>query len=136
MDIQKNQTQESFEKLYVKNAPDWSLERDQDGGYKYHATQSAFLLFEQQQVEIDLLKAELAKAQAVPEWISVEDRMPEYGVLVLIHNHFTFETMHTAKLIQLDGENYWFFESDDDYLHTRYTSHWMPIYKPQEPAND
>ena len=67
MDIQKNQTQESFEKLYVKNAPDWSLERDQDGGYKYHATQSAFLLFEQQQVEIDLLKAELAKAQAVPE---------------------------------------------------------------------
>ncbi|WP_235942372.1 hypothetical protein [Acinetobacter terrae] len=67
MDIQRNQTQESFEKLYVKNAPDWSLERDQDGGYKYHATQSAFLLFEQQQVEIDLLKAELAKAQAVPE---------------------------------------------------------------------
>ena len=67
MDIQKNQTQESFEKLYVKNAPAWSLERDEDGGYKYHATQSAFLLFEQQQVEIDLLKNELAKAQAVPE---------------------------------------------------------------------
>lgn len=66
MDIQKNQIQESFEKLYVKNAPDWSLERDQDGGYKYHATQSAFLLFEEQQIEIDLLKAELAKAQAVP----------------------------------------------------------------------
>ena len=67
MDIQKNQTQESFEKLYVKNAPAWSLQRDQNGGYKYHATQSAFLLFEQQQVEIDLLKNELAKAQAVPE---------------------------------------------------------------------
>ena len=66
MDIQKNQTQESFEKLYVKNAPAWSLERDEDGGYKYHATQSAFLLFEQQQIEIDLLKNELAKAQ-VPE---------------------------------------------------------------------
>ena len=66
MDIQKNQIQESVEKLYVKNAPAWSLERDQDGGYKYHATQSAFLLFEQQQVEIDLLKNELAKAQ-VPE---------------------------------------------------------------------
>ena len=66
MDIQKNQTQESFEKLYVKNAPAWSLERDQNGGYKYHATQSAFLLFEQQQIEIDLLKNELAKAQAVP----------------------------------------------------------------------
>ena len=74
MDIQKNQIQESFEKLYVKNAPAWSLERDEDGGYKYHATQSAFLLFEQQQVEIDLLKNELAKAQ-VPENILENDCM-------------------------------------------------------------
>ena len=78
MDIQKNKTQESFEKLYVKNAPAWSLERDQNGGYKYHATQSAFLLFEQQQVEIDLLKAELAKAQAVPEgYVLVEKKNTE-----------------------------------------------------------
>ena len=78
MDIQKNQTQESFEKLYVKNAPDWSLERDQDGGYKYHATQSAFLLFEQQQVEIELLKAELAKAQAVPEVITIGNELQSW----------------------------------------------------------
>lgn len=56
-----------FEKMYGKNAPDWSLERDPDGKYKYHATQSAFLLYEQQQAEVDLLKAELAKTQAVPE---------------------------------------------------------------------
>ena len=53
-----------FEVLYVKNAPSWSLERDPDGSYKYHATQSAFLLFEQQQIEIESLKA---KSQAVPE---------------------------------------------------------------------
>ena len=78
MDIQKNQTQESFEKLYVKNAPDWSLERDPDDGYKYHATQSAFLLFEQQQVEIDLLKAELAKAQAVPEVITIGNELQSW----------------------------------------------------------
>ena len=75
MVIQKNQTQESFEKLYVKNAPAWSLERDQNGGYKYHATQSAFLLFEQQQVEIDLLKNELAKAQ-VPEGFVLVPKEP------------------------------------------------------------
>lgn len=67
MDIQNNQTQELFEKLYVKNAPSWALERDSDGSYKYHATQSAFSLFEQQQAEIELLKSDLAKAQAVPE---------------------------------------------------------------------
>ena len=67
MDIRNNQTQELFEKLYVKNAPSWALERDSDGSYKYHATQSAFSLFEQQQAEIELLKSDLAKAQAVPE---------------------------------------------------------------------
>jgi hypothetical protein len=35
---------EKFEKAYVKHAPSWTLERDPDGRYKYHATQSAFLL--------------------------------------------------------------------------------------------
>ena len=57
-----------FEKLYVKHAPSWSLERDPDGSYKYHATQSAFLLFEQQQLEIESLKAKSnAETEAVLE---------------------------------------------------------------------
>lgn len=78
MDIQNNQTQELFEKLYVKNAPSWALERDSDGSYKYHATQSAFSLFEQQQAEIELLKSDLAKAQAVPEgFVLVKKELPE-----------------------------------------------------------
>lgn len=47
---------EKFEKEYVKHAPDWSLERDPDGQYKYHATKSAFLLFEAQEKEIEDLK--------------------------------------------------------------------------------
>ena len=54
MDIQK-----IFEQLYIKNAPNWSVEREPNGSYKYHATQSAFVLFEKQQCEIDALKAEL-----------------------------------------------------------------------------
>ena len=58
---------ELFEKMYAMNAPSWSLERDPDGSYKYHATQSAFVLFEQQQIEIESLKVQLKKAQAVPE---------------------------------------------------------------------
>jgi len=75
MDIQNNQTQELFEKLYVKNAPSWALERDSDGSYKYHATQSAFSLFEQQQAEIELLKSDLAKAQAVPDLGELQERI-------------------------------------------------------------
>ncbi|WP_216073833.1 hypothetical protein [Acinetobacter schindleri] len=78
MDFQNNQIQELFEKLYVKNAPSWALERDSDGSYKYHATQSAFSLFEQQQAEIELLKSDLAKAQAVPEgFVLVKKELPE-----------------------------------------------------------
>lgn len=63
MDIQK-----LFEKLYVKNAPSWSLERYSDGSYRYHATQSAFVLFEQQQHQIETLKSELTKIKStLPE---------------------------------------------------------------------
>ena len=87
MDIQKNQTQESFEKLYVKNAPAWSLERDQNGGYKYHATQSAFLLFEQQQIEIDLLKNELAKAQVPEGFVLVPIKPTETMVMAVVKEH-------------------------------------------------
>ena len=58
---------ELFEKKYAMNAPSWSLERDPNGSYKYHATQSAFVLFEQQQIEIESLKVQLEKAQVVPE---------------------------------------------------------------------
>ena len=72
MDIQK-----LFEELYVKNARSWLLERDPDGSYKYHATQSAFVLFENQQMEIESLKSELAKAQAVPEGFVLMPKKPD-----------------------------------------------------------
>ncbi|MFH4081947.1 DUF551 domain-containing protein [Acinetobacter baumannii] len=48
-------------------------------------------------------------------------------------NPFTFETMHTAKLVEIDDEYWWFFESDDEYLRPLYTSHWMPL--PEPPKN-
>jgi len=51
-----------FEKLYVMNAPKWALERDPDGSYKYHATQSAFVLFQHQQAELDKLQKRIDKA--------------------------------------------------------------------------
>lgn len=52
-----------FENHYLKYAPSWSIERDPDGSYKYHATKSAFLLFEQQQSEINELKLKLEKLE-------------------------------------------------------------------------
>jgi len=71
------------------------------------------------------------------EWISVEDQLPDQDVLVLIFNPFTFETMHTAKLSEYEGEEYWYFESDDEYLHIQYTSHWMPLpAPPKEHSHD
>ena len=51
-----------FEKLYVMNAPKWALERDPDGSYKYHATQSAFVLFQHQQAELDKLQKRIDRA--------------------------------------------------------------------------
>ena len=68
---------ELFEKMYAMNAPSWSLERDPDGSYKYHATQSAFVLFEQQQIEIESLKVQLEKAQAVPEGFVLVPKKPD-----------------------------------------------------------
>ena len=56
-----------FEKLYIQKAPSWSVEQDEDGSYKYHATQSAFVLFESQQAEIDRLNSVLD--ERTKEWL-------------------------------------------------------------------
>ncbi|WP_049066889.1 DUF551 domain-containing protein [Acinetobacter seifertii] len=67
--------------------------------------------------EIDRLRAELekAKAQAVPEWISVEDRMPESlrNVLVLIDaNPVKNQNYMVAHFIPKFTEEY---HGDDDW---------------------
>lgn len=73
---------ELFEKMYAMNAPSWSLERDPDGSYKYHATQSAFVLFEQQQIEIESLKVQLEKAQVVPEGFVLVPKEPTEAMYI------------------------------------------------------
>lgn len=65
-----------FEKMYIQNAPSWSVEQDDDGSYKYHATKSAFTLFEIQQAKIDDNEAALKEALA---W--VEDLKRERAFL-------------------------------------------------------
>lgn len=73
-----------------------------------------------------------AKAKAVPEWISVEDSLPEFGVPVLAKN-MKFQ----------EGKFWWIFErcdSDDGWVWSRFESslneaycddyeitHWMPL---------
>ncbi|WP_180049216.1 hypothetical protein [Acinetobacter sp. YH12105] len=116
MDIRNNQTQELFEKLYVKNAPSWALERDSDGSYKYHATQSAFSLFEQQQAEIELLKSDLAKAQAVPEGYVLMPIKPT-------------ETMVMAVVKEHEGDAFLPYSLYDAYVK-------QAMIEAQEPAND
>lgn len=86
-----------FEELYVKNAPSWSIERDPDGSYKYHATQSAFLLFEQQQVEIESLKMDLAKASAMSEDLDYK-QLYKYAIINSKKDKYKLNWAHVAGL--------------------------------------
>ena len=78
-----------------------------------------------------------AKAQAVPEWISVQDRMPEQGQKVLVfrpdaHNHPHKDP--NFKICTYAGADI-FINSHFEHVIT----HWKPLESPieaQEPAND
>lgn len=78
-----------------------------------------------------------AKAQAVPEWISVEDRMPEQGQKVLVfrpdaHNHPYKDP--NFKICTYAGADIFI---NSHFEHT--ITHWKPITAPvevKEPAND
>ncbi|WP_426976816.1 DUF3850 domain-containing protein [Acinetobacter johnsonii] len=80
---------------------------------------------------------EAAKAQAVPEWISVQDRMPEQGQKVLVfrpdaHNHPHKDP--NFKICTYAGADI-FINSHFEHVIT----HWKPLESPieaQEPAND
>jgi len=71
-----------FEKLYVMNAPKWALERDPDGSYKYHATQSAFVLFQHQQVELDKLQKRIDGAVKVLETVDLNTTRKAVKILM------------------------------------------------------
>ena len=78
-----------------------------------------------------------AKAQAVQEWISVQDRMPEQGQKVLVfrpdaHNHPHKDP--NFKICTYAGADI-FINSHFEHVIT----HWKPLESPieaQEPAND
>lgn len=75
--------------------------------------------------EIDELSDQLAKAQAVPKWISVKDNLPPANILVLGMSQTRSNIFNIYNVMDLDE-----FEEAD-------VTHWMPLPDaPQEPAND
>lgn len=97
-------------------------------GNKEKGTESADMSFESL-IHLTLSWLNEAKAQAVPEWISVEDKLPEIGVYVMVflekqgHNPTTYNFCQYTKF----G------------FHLSNVTHWAPLPEPpetQEPAND
>lgn len=65
-----------------------------------------------------------AKAQAVPEWINVNDKLPPANILVLGMSQTRSNIFNVYNVMALDE-----FEEAD-------VTHWMPLPDaPQEPAN-
>lgn len=106
---------------------------------------------QQWQYGFDLSCRELAKAQAVPKWISVEDKLPETepntdgvvcAVVCSLGNVYRARYMHDVD-IGVDTK-YWseFTVGYNGKEHEHYEinakiTHWMPLPDaPQEPAND
>ena len=66
-----------------------------------------------------------ATAQAVPEWISVKDKLPPPNILVLGMSQTRSNIFNTYNVMDLDE-----FEEAE-------VTHWMPLPDaPQEPTND
>ncbi len=74
---------------------------------------------------IDQLRTDLAKAQAVPKWISVKDSLPPANILVLGMSQTRSNIFNIYNVMALDE-----FEEVD-------VTHWMTLPDaPQEPTND
>ncbi len=76
-----------------------------------------------------------AKAQAVPEWISVEDGLPSDGQDIIAFDAIKHCVFKDGEFLQ------GYFEPDTghEYEEPVEVTHWMPIPQPpkaQEPAND
>ena len=72
-----------------------------------------------------------AKAQAVPEWISVEDGLPSDGQNIIAFDAIKHCVFKDGEFLQ------GYFEPDTGHEYTEPVdvTHWIAI-EPQEPAND
>ena len=68
---------------------------------------------------------------AVPKWISVEERLPDYGERVLI----MFKPLDEEECISIGWLTQYGFECYDDSVYFfRSVTHWMPL--PEPPMED
>lgn len=77
-----------------------------------------------------------ARAQAVPQWIPVSERLPEYGVPVIIS--VSGETKYSAYMLCCtDGSGDWFEEINGigpDFTQVEDVDAWMPWPLPASPV--
>ena len=116
MDIQR----QAFQEWYIANHHDGDihpnqqlLEWSEKGGFYFASS-----------VE-DLWKAwQAAKAQAAPEWISVNDKMPHEGDEVFVHHygHIVQATKDQKYSGGFKQRNCYGWEAVSSYI-----SHWMPM---------
>lgn len=59
-------------------------------------------------------------------WISVEDRLPEHGVMVITYPYSMVTIRHTKEE---DGNTKWFFDAIE-------VTHWMPLPEPPPPKEE
>ena len=104
-------------------------------GYGFEVDECDEYLHEPTQVAWDswLIGLGRSKAQAVPQWISVNDQLPPSDEMVLIcwSDSPDIEPEKDFMDICVDtGCPFWANSLNDE------QSHWMPLPKPQESAND
>lgn len=62
-------------------------------------------------------------------WVSIEDRLPDVDVLVLIHHTFYRVNSITTAFMHTDGD----FETEGDVVGCELVTHWQPL--PEPPKN-
>ena len=60
------------------------------------------------------------------EWIRIDDRLPEYGIMVLVINDLCPEHCFVAE----HGGDYIFFTNEDE--SSVFPTHWMELPKPPD----
>ena len=142
MDIQDFITE--FKKTFVYDLLSQTLSDEQ---LFEHVVDSDAVLWFKEQTRQMWLMWEKAKAQSVPKWVSVEDRLPpcdfefcETGEhvsnVVLIHNAATYGFNMGMGHVNEDG-GWNAYSCEHDFMNVLMVTHWMPLPDaPQEPAND
>jgi len=107
--------------------PNLSELQERIAGHQYYHDEHGHMIVDMDDVVKEISSFDSYKAQAVPEWISVKDKLPKIGVYVMVflekqgHNPTTYNFCQYTKF----G------------FHLSNVTHWMPLPDaPQEPAND